>query len=222
MQPSRNEVGTRLPDFTLMLLRAVTGAFLVHGTLDNVVRAARMQEFVSFLNAHGFTMPHVMAPLSVYAQFACGLLLVLGLMTRVAGLIVALNFVVAVVMVHWQQDFRGWWPALVLVLLGLHFAAQGSGRYGLDAVLESRRRGRSQRIGRVTSGALSRPTTLYWHQSGIEPASQRGDPWGNTGRIHNCRPRCGSPWRPRAARSKAFPTRRPTLHESTLQSRQSV
>jgi putative oxidoreductase len=132
----------RLPDATLMLLRVVTGAFLVHGTLDNVLSAARMQEFVGFLTQNGFTAPQLMAPLSVYAQFACGLLLVLGLLTRWAGAVVAINFVVALAMVHWHQDFRGWWPALVLVLLGLHFAAQGGGRYALDAALAARGRGR--------------------------------------------------------------------------------
>ena len=58
---------------------------------------------------------------------------------------IAFNFAVAVVMVHWTQDFRSWWPALVLVLLGLHFAAQGGGRYAADAVLHARRRGRARR-----------------------------------------------------------------------------
>lgn len=135
----------RLPDATLMLLRAVTGAFLVYGTQDNVFSAGRMDEFVVFLTQHGFAWPRFMAPLSVYAQFVCGALLVGGLFTRWAGAIVAINFAVAVVMVHWTQDFRGWWPALVLVLLGLHFAAQGGGRYALDALLDRRRRARAAR-----------------------------------------------------------------------------
>ncbi|GHA78945.1 DoxX family protein [Cognatilysobacter bugurensis] len=142
MNRPRSAANRRLPDITLMLLRVVTGAFLIHGTQDNIVSAARMQEFVEFLTQHGFAWPQLMAPLSVYAQFLCGALLVLGLFTRAAGLVVAINFVVAVVMVHWTQDFRGWWPALVLVLLGLHFAAQGGGRYAVDAVWRSRRQRR--------------------------------------------------------------------------------
>ncbi|HZF97855.1 MAG TPA: DoxX family protein [Pseudoxanthomonas sp.] len=135
MKTPHTDTRGRPPDVTLMLLRVVTGAFLVHGTQDNVFSAERMQEFVGFLAQHGFPWPHLMAPLSVYAQFLCGILLVFGLLTRWAGLVVTINFVVAVVMVHWQQDFRGWWPALVLVLLGLHFAVQGGGRYALDSML---------------------------------------------------------------------------------------
>ena len=129
----------RFSDLTLFALRAVTGAFLMHETWDNVSSRARMGEFVQFLDQFGFPLPHLMAPLSVAVQFGCGALLILGLLTRVAGLLVAANFVVAVAMVHWGQPFRDWWPAIVLVFLGLHFAAAGSGKYGLDAMFGKRR-----------------------------------------------------------------------------------
>ena len=49
-------------------------------------------------------------------------------------LVVAVALTVAVLMVHFAEPFRGWWPAIVLVALGLHFAAAGSGKFGLDAV----------------------------------------------------------------------------------------
>ena len=131
---------SRFSDLTLFGLRALTGAFLMHETWDNVSSAARMAEFVKFLDQFGFPAPALMAPLSVAVQFGCGILLILGLFTRLAGLLIAANFVVAVVMVHWAEPFRGWWPAIVLVFLGLHFAAAGSGRLGLDAMLGSKRR----------------------------------------------------------------------------------
>jgi putative oxidoreductase len=130
----------RWSDLTLLALRAVTGAFLVHQTWDNVTSAERMDEFVQFLGQFGFPLPWLMAPLSVAVQFGCGVLLVVGLLTRWAGLLIAANFAVAMAMVHRADDLRGMWPALVLVFLGLHFAAAGSGRFGLDALLF--RRGR--------------------------------------------------------------------------------
>jgi putative oxidoreductase len=128
----------RYSDLSLAALRALTGAFLIYGTYDNVMSAERMAEFVGFLEAHRFVMPELMAPLSVWAQIVCGILLVLGLVTRWAGLVVAFNFVVAVWMVHWPEDFRGWWPAIVLVFLGLHFACRGGGRWSLDRILFNR------------------------------------------------------------------------------------
>ena len=129
---------SRWSDLTLLGLRALTGAFLMHETWDNVSSRARMGEFVQFLDQFGFPVPWLLAPLSVAVQFACGALLIAGLLTRVAGLLVAANFVVAVAMVHWGQPFRDWWPAIVLVFLGLHFAAAGSGKFGLDALFGGR------------------------------------------------------------------------------------
>lgn len=122
-------------DFAVLLLRAVTGAFLVHGVWDNITDAARMQEFVDFLAQHGFIAPALMAHVSVWVQFGVGVAFVAGLLTRWAGLLCAANFIVACVMVHWEQDLRGWWPALALVLIGMLLATHGAGRYSLDAVL---------------------------------------------------------------------------------------
>lgn len=119
-------------DFSQLGLRLLTGAFLIHETLDNIVSAARMQEFAAFLAQFGFPAPNLTAPLGVWVQFISGTLLALGLLTRWAGLAIAATFVVAVVMVHWSEPFRGWWPAVVLVFIGAHFATHGGGRYSLD------------------------------------------------------------------------------------------
>lgn len=121
-----------LRDASQLGLRLLTGSFLIHETLDNVVSASRMAEFVAFLAHFKFPWPAVMAPFSVGVQFACGILLVLGLFTRWAGLLIAANFMVAVAMVHFHENFRGWWPAIVLVFIGLHFATHGAGRFSLD------------------------------------------------------------------------------------------
>ena len=125
----------RFADPGLLVLRLLAGAFLVHGVLDNIASAERMGEFSVFLEANRFPAPGVMAPLSVYLQLVCGVALMLGLLTRWVGIIIAIHFVVALVMVHWTQDFRGWWPALVLVGIGLQYSLTGAGRISLDAWL---------------------------------------------------------------------------------------
>ena len=105
-----------------------------------------MEEFVKFLTQFGFVYPELMAPLSVYAQFAAGIAFVLGLFTRWFGLITCFNFIVAVWMVHWNDPVPGIWPAAILIFLGLYFGLRGSGRYGLDALLENAASRRSLRI----------------------------------------------------------------------------
>ena len=129
----------RFGDLGLLLLRWVTGAFLIYQSHDNVFSAARMDEFVKFLTQFGFPAPELMAPLSVYFQFAAGIGFILGLFTRWLGLITCFQFIVAVWMVHSPDPFPTWWPALVLVFLGLYFGLHGSGRYGLDAMFEHHR-----------------------------------------------------------------------------------
>ena len=132
----------RFADLGLLLLRCATGAFLIYQSHDNIFSAARMDEFVKFLARFGFWAPELMAPLSVYAQFAAGIAFILGIFTRWAGLITAFNFIVAVYMVHWNDPVPGIWPAAILVFLGLYFGLRGSGRYGLDALFERRPRRR--------------------------------------------------------------------------------
>jgi putative oxidoreductase len=128
----------RHADLGLLLLRCVTGAFLIYQSHDNIFSAARMGEFVGFLTQFGFVYPELMAPLSVYAQFAAGIAFILGLLTRWFGLITAFNFIVAVWMVHWKDPVPGIWPAAILIFLGLYFGLRGSGRCGLDSVFEKR------------------------------------------------------------------------------------
>ena len=123
-------------DVGLLLLRVATGAFLIYQSHDNVFSAARMDEFGKFLAQFGFPAPELLAPLSVYAQFAAGAGFMLGLFTRWLGLITCINFIVAVWMVHWNDPVPGIWPAAILVFLGLYFGFRGSGRYGVDALFE--------------------------------------------------------------------------------------
>ena len=132
----------RYADIGLLLLRAATGALLIYQSHDNIFSAARMDEFVKFLTHFKFVMPELMAPLSVYAQFIAGIGFILGLFTRWLGLITCFNFIVAVWMVHANDPVPGIWPAAILVFLGLYFGLRGSGRYGLDALLEGRARNR--------------------------------------------------------------------------------
>lgn len=123
-------------DLGLLALRVATGLFLIFQSHDNVLSDRRMAEFVGFLKQFAFPLPELLAPLSVYAQFAAGFGFILGLFTRWFGLITCFNFVVAVWMVHRNDPVPGIWPAAILVFLGLYFGLRGSGRFGLDALFE--------------------------------------------------------------------------------------
>jgi putative oxidoreductase len=126
----------RFEDEALLALRVVTGLFLIYQSHDNVLSAARMDEFEAFMAQFGFWRPDLLAPFAIFWQVAAGIGFILGLFVRPLGLITAIQFIVAVWMVHWSQTFDGWWPALILVFLGFYFAARGGGRYALDRLID--------------------------------------------------------------------------------------
>ena len=129
----------RFSDLALLLLRLMVGAFLVWGVWDNITSAAHMAEFVAFLRKFGFPAPELLAPLSVWAQFSVGLAFILGLFTRWAGIVCAINFVLAIAMVDRLGGVRGSFASACLVCIGLYLAAHGPGRFGLDRSFEQGR-----------------------------------------------------------------------------------
>ncbi len=130
----RELAGTQ--DFVLLLLRLLTGSFLVWAMWPNVSSAETMVEVVGFFRDNGFAYPEFFAPLSAWAQFLIGIALILGVLTRWAGLLLAFNFTVGLIMVHMDDTFRDQWPAWALLGFGLMFAAFGGGRFALDRLWE--------------------------------------------------------------------------------------
>jgi putative oxidoreductase len=118
----------RFSDFTLLLLRVFVGLFLIWGVWAIVMGAQPTGEL---------TAPLLYAKVSVFAQLAVGVGFVLGLFTRWAGIICALNFVVAIVLVDRFGGFRGVFPSGVLVAIGLYLATHGAGRFSVDAALRA-------------------------------------------------------------------------------------
>jgi putative oxidoreductase len=130
----------RLSDASLLLLRLYLGGFLIWGVWDNIVSPARMAEFAGFLAAIDSPLPDLAAPVSVWAQFLVGLLLVPGFLTRWAGLLLAVNFLVAVVLIGTTQGLfadvsRELFGPMMCVLAGLVLVTHGAGRISLDARL---------------------------------------------------------------------------------------
>lgn len=125
-------------DAVRLLTRVAVGAFLIWGVWDNVASTEGMAEFETFLARHGFPAPHLMAPLSVYAQLAIGVAFIAGLLTRWAGVICTINFIVALAMVDRLAGVRGAFPSIALILIGLLLATGGAGRYSLDGWLARR------------------------------------------------------------------------------------
>ena len=119
------EIGT-------LVLRMFFAFVLVYGTQDNVFHQERMLEFRDFVAANDFPYPLASAYLSAYAQFLCGLLIAVGLLTRLAAFTMLVNFVVALLMVHVGLPFAANISALAMLFCSAFFFLHGPGPAALD------------------------------------------------------------------------------------------
>ena len=125
----------RHTDAAILLMRLSVGGFLIWGVWDNIESPEHMAKFEAFLRQFKFPFPEFLAPFDVWLQFAIGAAFIAGLFTRWAGLLCAMNFVIAIAMVDHHAGLRASFPALSLVLIGLILATKGPGRLSLDAIL---------------------------------------------------------------------------------------
>lgn len=128
----------RRPGVGVVLLRLFVGFVLVYGTQDNVFSTARMLEFRDFLSSAGFPYPLASAYLSAYAQFVCGLLILLGAATRYAALLMIGNFLVAIGMVHLTTPFQQNIAPLAMLFCSTFFLFHGAGPLSVDAIRAER------------------------------------------------------------------------------------
>ena len=119
------------PDLGLLVFRVFLGTVLVYGTQDNIFSTERMHEFAAFLDQNGFPLPLASAWLSAWAQFIAGILIILGLFTRIAALVMVINFIVAIAMVHVGLPFDANIAPLAMLFGSAMLVLTGPGRYGV-------------------------------------------------------------------------------------------
>lgn len=128
----------KLKKYADLPIRLTVGFHLIYGTQDNVFSWERMLEFRNFLEAFGAPFPLVSAIVSVYAQFICGILFILGWKVRFAGAIMTFNFIVAILLVHLSDPYPNIYPAISMLAGGIFMILHGAGQLSLDHWQEKR------------------------------------------------------------------------------------
>lgn len=136
----------RYRDYAPMFLRLLIGSFIIWGVQDNILSTERMVEFEKFLAARRVPAPNIAAPLSVYAQFICGLSILFGAFVRLTSLLFIINFLAALWIAHRGQSFVQMFPALMMVSAGLFFLFHGAGKLSLDDWLTKKSRPAPDRL----------------------------------------------------------------------------
>lgn len=109
----------QLKQYAELFIRLPVGVHLIYGTQDNVFYWDRMLEFQDFLELYGFPLPLVSAIVSVYAQFICGLLYIVGWKLRWAAAVMTVNFIIAILMVHIGDSYTNTFPAIMMLSASL-------------------------------------------------------------------------------------------------------
>lgn len=122
----------------VIFIRLIIGVFIIWGVQDNVLSYAHMEEFAAFLSARGVPLPLFSAFLSAYAQLVCGISILLGAFVRLTAIPFIINFIAAIIIAHRGDTFRGMFPALLMIFVGLFFLFHGAGRLSIDDWLQRR------------------------------------------------------------------------------------
>src|SRR5687768_10662278 len=128
-------------DLGLAILRIATGVvFAAHGAQKLFVYG--FAGVTGAFTQMGAPLPEITGPLVALVEFLGGLALVFGLLTRLAGLGLAITMLGAIVLVHLAGGFflpNGVEFALTLLAVAVTFVITGAGRYSLDHAIAARR-----------------------------------------------------------------------------------
>ncbi len=127
----------------LPLRAALAATFIIHGYDKIFVNG--VDKFAGMLGKMGVPMPGAQAWLAALAEFGGGILLILGLGTRIAAAGHMVLMAVAIAMVHSGQGFKmkagengmaaGYEWQLALFLMALSLVMRGAGPLSLDKTL---------------------------------------------------------------------------------------
>ncbi len=127
-----------LQQYGIALLRIIVGiVFIMHGSQKLFTYG--YQGVVGSMGQVGIPAPEIAAVLIMATEFLGGILLVLGLFTRLAAMPIAFAMLVAIVQVHLKHGFfaggGGYEFPLTLCVSAIVLVLTGSGAWALDNIL---------------------------------------------------------------------------------------
>lgn len=124
----------------LTIVRVVLGlAFIMHGGQKLFVFG--LAGVTGAFTQMGVPLPGLVGPFIAILEFFGGIALVLGLLSRVIGLLLACDMLGAIVLVHLKNGFfmpQGYELALALGAMALAVAVGGPGAFAIDDAIARR------------------------------------------------------------------------------------
>ncbi|MGD6802932.1 DoxX family protein [Rossellomorea vietnamensis] len=129
-------------DTGLLIIRLVIGlSFIGHGAqkLFGWFGGYGLEGTGGWMESLGMKPGKTMALMAGLAEFVGGIFFVLGLLTPLAGIMIAITMLIAIVKVHYANGYwstnNGYEYNLALLAVAIGLALAGPGKYALDALL---------------------------------------------------------------------------------------
>ncbi|PXW17742.1 MULTISPECIES: DoxX family protein [Chryseobacterium] len=125
-------------DIILLAVRVFVGfAMLSHGfpKLQMLLAGGKI-EFFDFMGLG----PQVSLILTVFAEFVCSILLILGLFTRISLGFLIFTMIIAAFVVHGADPFEKREMSLIYLSVYLLLMVIGAGKFSVDHMIERRKR----------------------------------------------------------------------------------
>ena len=130
------------PSMALLILRLALGAVLIAHGAQKLFVFGFAGTSASFAQM-GVPFAEIAGPLVGMVELAGGVAVVLGVATRLASVLVAVDMLVALLLVHLPFGIfvaeQGFELVLVLGASAIVLALSGAGRYSIDAAIAARR-----------------------------------------------------------------------------------
>lgn len=120
-------------------LRFIAGWMLIAGVWSMALFIKPLDGVVAFFEQLGIPLLPFSAYLAVYANFICGILLILGLWVRQAALILVFYFSVALLAAHTQDPITQSFPAWALWAVAVCLSLSGPGKLAIDNIFAQNR-----------------------------------------------------------------------------------
>lgn len=122
-------------DWASLILRLTLGLLMLSHGIPKLMKL--INGTIEFGDPIGIGIPASLA-LTVFAEFLCSFLIVVGLWTRLALIPLIITMVVAVFIVHINDDLGTMELGLMYLLSYCALFLLGSGKYSIDAILKKK------------------------------------------------------------------------------------
>ncbi|SKA14718.1 DoxX family protein [Sediminibacterium ginsengisoli] len=132
MQNKLLRTGSLNPEFAALIVRLLFGCLFINYGYAKLTGFNQILPMFGDIIGIGSKLSLILV---VFAEFFCGILITIGLFTRLAAIPVFITMVVAYFIAHANDPFLVKTPAFVYMILSIVIFINGSGRFSVDRLI---------------------------------------------------------------------------------------